>query len=358
MAAVDVRRMVGERLGMEMERQSLRPENVARETGLSLDVIEGYLKGLREIDFKELGPLCEALGQDVLWLVSPAWKPSKVHFRANFERRLRDEVLSAERALSLVADFLERPKRPTVSRLPDGDTDRAHLLMTLWERVAPLREAHPRVEDLYRAHRLPALPRTMELDGFLVSLDRWALVFARRGTYSGRVEFTLLHEFAHYAFHPEPEPDRRIEIGARDFYLDPVPRRALQEWVANKFAQLYLVPMTVMDEWGKAGRERATTEAARYAVEHGVSADVAANALWTLLDTGQQLWVLYEGHDTLLPLLEAAGGDLRGPFHVRGDRSHRGLPGRTGELSQAAPGGAQGRILGSALGRSHGRPFR
>ncbi len=32
---------------------------------------------------------------------------------------------------------------------------------------------------------------------------------------------------------------------------------------------------------------------------------VAANALWTVADAGQQLWVLHEGRDVLLPLLEA-----------------------------------------------------
>ncbi len=290
MAAIDIRRILGDRLRQELDRQGLSPERAASEAGLPKEVVEGYLRGERRLDFGELTPLCEALGQDLLWLASPAWKPSKVHFRGHYGRALREEVLSAERALSMVTEFIQPPSRPAVGRVDTRSRERAHLLMAVWERVRPLREKHPRVEDLYQGHRLPALPRKMALDGFLVSIGQWALVFVNRDRSPSRIEFTLLHEFAHYAFHPAPSPDDRIEIGGGDFYSDPVPEHALQEWVANKFAQLYLIPMDIVNDWAKKRLETACAEAARHVLENGISAEVAANALFDAqwLKTGRK----------------------------------------------------------------------
>ncbi len=66
---MDVRKELGLRIAFYMAKGGLNPEQLATLAGLSLPIVEGYLRGEREIAFPEVRPICEALRIHIMHLL-------------------------------------------------------------------------------------------------------------------------------------------------------------------------------------------------------------------------------------------------------------------------------------------------
>lgn len=273
-----VRAILAEKLRDEMERKGLDPSAIADGSNLSSDVIKAYLLGQRELHFAELRPICDALGTDLLWQLSAGHATSKLVYRKTGRGTLK-RAAAVESAFSLIADFLCNAKRPDVDPVPDSDTAAIVLILQIEKSIQPLREHFTFVENLYEEHRLPVLGISAgdEFDGFLAMLGKKAVVCANIERPNVRLEFTLLHEFAHFAFDAKRNIPVDTGINPSDYYQDEISPDIRHEYIANKFAQFFMVPLGVSQVWARArDPER---QAAQYAQDRGVSAEVAANAL-------------------------------------------------------------------------------
>jgi len=277
MAKADHRQELGRRLQEEMARKGLSETAVADEARVSEPIVKDYLAGKRNISFSELVPICDALGADAMQLLAPKFQKTNLNYR-NTSSAARQFASRVENAFLLVRDWLPVPRRPSC-HAPGLDEGYSAMLLTEVRRaVMPLREKYQSVEALYEAHDLPVLPLDggdEGFDAFFLHQGKHCLVCVNLDKPNARIEFSLLHEFAHFVFDAErPVPlDEDLIVGS-DYYRNSVPVHARQEYIANKFAQLWLVPF---DEAERLSRSDA--DAVQYILDHRVSPDVVANAI-------------------------------------------------------------------------------
>lgn len=278
----DIRIKLAERLKGEMERKGFETTLLAERSQLPGKVVSEYLGGVREPRFEELNLLCRALGSDLLWLLSAGYKPSKLIYR-KVGRQAMERASAIENSFSLVSEAVPKSARPAVQPVPESERDALMILLELNQRVSSLRERCPTVEALYRTHRLPVLGLSAgdEFDGFLMGLGKKSLVCVNTDRPNVRLEFSLLHEFAHFAFDVDRDLPVDVLITPADFYRNSVSADVRPEYIANKFAQQFLVPMDTASDWLKAGSPEEA--AAKFVQSGGVSPETAANALYDVL---------------------------------------------------------------------------
>jgi len=273
------RHVLAGRLQKEMARKDLSPELVAEGAALAIEVVRGYLGGTRPIRFEELTPLCRAMAADAMWLISSVYRKPSLNYR-NTSSESRRQGARVENAFLLIQRDLPAAVRPrcTAPRLDDGAANA--LLAETNAAVGCLRSNHPTVEDLYDAHHLPVLALHAGEDGFDAFLlnngDRF-LACINQDKPTARLEVSLLHEFAHFAFDVGVDiPMDEQPILPAEYYRDDIPKHARREYVATKFAQLWLVPYAEAERIARPNEP----DAGHYVQERRVSPDVVANAIW------------------------------------------------------------------------------
>lgn len=239
---MDVRAEVAKRLKQEMARKGATQDALSRATGLSGAVVNGYLTAKREISFTELSPLCDALSLRLMRLLAPNFGNPCLQYR-NTAGRNKAKISEIENAFLLLSDLLPKPKRFAAPDLNDGDGDVGMLLSEVKAAAEELRGRHPTVEALYRAVGLPILPVAAgdeAFDACIMRVRDRSVVCVNADRPTARIHFSLLHEMAHYLWHR----DREIPIDERmpERFQEAVTREERPEYVANKFAQLFLVP--------------------------------------------------------------------------------------------------------------------
>lgn len=278
----DIRHKIADSLRAEMERKELAEHDLAELAHLSAGIVSEYLRGEREPQFGELNPLCRVLGTDLLWLLSAGFKPSKLVYR-KIGRQARERASVIENAFILVFESIPKAIHPLIDNVPEADQDALMVLLELDKQVTALRGEHPTVEALYKAHRLPVLGVAAEddFDGFLLTIGKKSLVCVNTNRPNVRLENTLLHEFAHFAFDSDRDLPVDVEFVPADFYKQRIPNEVRTEYIATKFAQLFLAPLDAARKWAEAVEPEVL--AAEYVQAHGVSPDVVANALYDAL---------------------------------------------------------------------------
>lgn len=249
MDADAVKQTIASRLKAELARKGLTATTLASDSGIDQSSVDAYLRARREISFAELGPLCETLGMRLMNLLSPSFHAPRLQYRLAPPKDRR-RASGIENAFVLLADFLPTPKRvPAVNSVNEDETDIAYLLTTIRFSVEALRARFPTVEALYEAAGLPLLPVSAGSDGFdafLLSIGKQAVVCVNRDKPPARIHFSILHEMAHYLFHRDR--DIPLDILGEDYYADNIRPEVIPEYVANKFAQQYLIPFDLAEE--------------------------------------------------------------------------------------------------------------
>lgn len=185
-----------------------------------------------------------------------------------------------ENVFTLLSDITATPSRTNLPIQVKEESDALTLLMEIRKCADALRSAYPTVESLYQAHRLQVLgvDARDEFDGFLLSLGKKRLVCVNTDRPDIRIEFTLLHEFAHFAFDEGKILPVDIAINPVEFFKQKISHEIRPEYIANKFAQCFLVPIDLALSW--AGSRDPIRQAAVFVSEHGISPDVAAFSLY------------------------------------------------------------------------------
>jgi Zn-dependent peptidase ImmA (M78 family) len=246
-----VRDHIAERLGYETKRKGLSADALAERAHLPEDVIHAYLGGKREIDFAELRPLCAALALAPMRLLAKRFDESRLAFR-----RVNASDLAAvgriEEAFLLIKDHLPKPIQPRIQAPDITQEDPPYLIGTLVPAVNELRVGHPRVEHLLRWLEIPVLPVSAgpnAFDACLLSCSPRFAICINRDKPLSRIHFSLLHEIAHYLFDRQNEVPLDTDIF--EFYSDRISRENRPEYIANKFAQNYLIPFEDAEEFAR-----------------------------------------------------------------------------------------------------------
>nr|VFK15018.1 MAG: protein of unknown function (DUF955) [Candidatus Kentron sp. LFY] len=276
-----IRERVAERLRSEAVRKQIRPESLPGNAEVSEQIAAGYLDGSRELRWDEFRRICRALDTDPLWLLSPAYQAPRLIYR-NAAPPTRRRAAHIENAFLVIGEELPKARRPRLF-LPNGPDDPGELLTLLDPMVSDLRDRHGDTIELYRDHRLPVLGVWEEnaFDAFLMASGSSHLVCVNLNTPDARMEFSLLHEFSHFAFDADRDLPIDVRLTGSDLYGDRINEKARPEYIANKFAQLWLVPWEAAQKMAMKWPNCAPC--AHYIREHRVSPDVVANALYDVL---------------------------------------------------------------------------
>ncbi len=278
---MELRTVVAGRLQREMQRKGFTPERLAQAAHIPRPVVEGYLGGNRELQFSELRPLCDVLMLRLMRLLSTNFANAQLQYRQTGGRN-RERAAAIENAFLAVTDWLPTPRRlPTVS-LDADENDIAWLLAAVQRVVDPLLHQYQTVEALYHAAALPVLPiraGNESFDAFLMRAEGKSLVCINIDKPTVRIHFSLLHEMAHYLFHAKT--DLPIDVLPKLLYDNTVNAEVRPEYIANKFAQFFLVPFE--DAKGMALRWPRFDLPRDYLIQHRTSPEVVANAIYDLL---------------------------------------------------------------------------
>nr|VFJ51625.1 MAG: protein of unknown function (DUF955) [Candidatus Kentron sp. FW] len=275
-----IRARVAERLSSESTRKHIERESIVRDSGLSEDVVTGYLTGTLELCWDEFRRICQALEADPIRLLLPDYKTSRLAYR-NATSSARREAARIENAFLMVRETLPKATRPRLF-LPAGIEDPGELLTHLIPIVTDLRERHGDTTSLYEDHKLPVLGvQEGNFDAFLMACKPSYLVCVNLGGPDARIEFSLLHEFCHFIFDADREVPIDIRVTGTDLYGNRISEEARPEYIANKFAQLWLIPYESAQKMAKAWPN--VGACADYVREHRISPDVVINALYDVL---------------------------------------------------------------------------
>jgi Zn-dependent peptidase ImmA (M78 family) len=275
-----IREVVASRLNQEIIRKGFTSDMLVHETHLTKDVIQAYLDGNRELQFSELGPICDALVLQPMRLLSADFAVSKLQYRSAGQRD-KKTAGQIENAFLTSLDFLPAPRKLATS-IDDKYNDPPMLVVQIQHSLVDLTKKYPTVETLYRAAALPILPVNAgddAFDAFLMRSGKKVVVCVNLNKPNVRIHFSLLHEMAHYLFHGNV--DVPIDFLPRELYDNHITDDAKPEYIANKFAQFFLVPFADAEKF--ATRLNSLDGLDEYLSAHRTSPQVLANAIYDIL---------------------------------------------------------------------------
>jgi Zn-dependent peptidase ImmA (M78 family) len=323
---MNIRSELSVRLQSEIKRKCTNSARISNQANQSIEVVEGYLKGNREIQFDELRPICESLKIGLMWLLSPNYKQSHLIFRALADQDLA-KVSRIENAFLVIGSILPQVKKFAAPKLNISENDPAMLQAEINGALSDLREKHPKVEDLYIAtglHILPLSTGENGFDAFIMNSGKSSVVCVNRDKPPARIHFSLLHELAHFLWHREQ--DVPVDMSIIESYGN-IAEGNIPEYVANKFAQQFIFPLKEMESLASSWKnipnvtdliaERRTTpdvlafaihDYLKFSPKH-VQFEQIRDALKVQAGTG---W----GRDsTVLDFIEQRGNELKNILH-------------------------------------------
>lgn len=246
---MNIRSELSVRLQSEIKRKCANPARIANQANQSIEVVEGYLKGNREIQFNELRPICDSLKIGLMWLLSPNYKKSHLIFRALADQDLA-KVSRIENTFLVIGSILPQLKKFSAPKLNISENDPAMLQAEINGVLSDLREKYPNVEDLYIATGLPILPVSAGengFDAFIMNSGKFSVVCVNRDKAPARIHFSLLHEMAHFLLHKEQDVPVDMAIFESYRKQDIISEANIPEYVANKFAQQFIFSLKEME---------------------------------------------------------------------------------------------------------------
>ncbi len=276
---MNIRSELSVRLQSEIKRKCANPARIANQANQSIEVVEGYLKGNREIQFDELRPICESLKIGLMWLLSPNYKKSHLIFRALADQDLA-KVSRIENTFLVIGSILPQAKKFPAPKLNVSENDPAMLQAEINGALSDLREKYPKVEDLYIATGLPILAVSAGengFDAFIMNFGKLSVVCVNRDKPPARIHFSLLHEMAHFLWHKEQDVPVDMAIFENYGKQDIISEGNIPEYVANKFAQQYI--FSLKETESLARNWRAIPNVADLIIDHRTTPDVLAFAI-------------------------------------------------------------------------------
>lgn len=305
----EIRSHVANRLRRESERRGFSVAQIASASGYSEETISAYLRGDKEIDFRETQAICTALAINPVRLFLRDYPETRIRFRGA-TTAARQAAATIEEAFLTVRHLLPRAVVPSVSRPDDGHEDIGWLIGTLVPCISEIRKQYPSAEGFFAACQIPVIPvrANDQFDAFLLSSGDRVAICVNRDKPSARVHFSLLHEMAHALYHRDTEIP--IDVLENNLYLERISRDSIPEFIAYKFAQFFMLPF---DEVRRlvARWPNLDVDQARQMVSSGrASLDVLTNALFDVLRLGSRPVLYAAVRDRVRVVLGSSSQDL------------------------------------------------
>lgn len=280
---MDIRKTIASRLKEEIPRHGFQIKGLAEAAKLTPSIVNDYLNGKRALKFNELGSICTAMGLNLFSFISKNYQTPSLQFRDNGLNESKQNTQAVENAFQVIKGLLPVPEQTNLSRdnLPNDRVIIAAFADTAAQNVK--KQYGDTVEVIYDRLNIPVIP--VYLDGFealfLESGEKCAVCVNRKASAVSRLHFSLLHELSHYFF------DRGSHVVVdtdRNMYARNIAKGMEREFFATKFAQFFLVPLSVVLrmalDWPKFDKN----------IMQGVvasgrcSIDVLANALFDAIE--------------------------------------------------------------------------
>jgi Zn-dependent peptidase ImmA (M78 family) len=283
----DIDRQVASRLREEAQRKGLNADTLAQEADLPPDVVQAYFSAKRTIDFGELRPLCKALSISLVNLARSDFPRANLSYR-DMGARNRHLAGEIEYGFLLLKEFIQPPELPSISFHRHAPQENAYrnLIGDVATLVEQFRIHYPRVEDFIENTGLPILPihaADSDFDAFLLSHKVHCVVCLNMEKPTGRIHFSLLHEIAHVLLHRDQNLPAAEKVAEEvtlpsELYSTWIPDHARPEFVANKFAQFYLLPIETVSRFNSRTLDSDNT--IDLLKKHRTSREVLWNALY------------------------------------------------------------------------------
>lgn len=324
---MNIRSELSARLNSEIKRKCITAQRISDKAKLPKEVIEGYLKADREIQFDELRPICESLKIGLMWLLSPNYKPSHLTFRALADQDLT-KVSRIENAFLIIGDVLPQIKKFTIPKLNTSEKDPAMLQAEINKAASDLRETYPTVESLYEAIGLPILPVSAGnngFDAFIMDSGKSSVVCVNKDKPSARIHFSLLHEMAHFLWHRGQ--DVPVDVSIEGYFNNNlIAENQIPEYVANKFAQQFIFSLkeieSIAPKWKNfnaaelIAERRATVDVLAFAIHDYLIFTPRPVQFVQIRDTLKtNISTSYKQDRTLLDFIENHGNGLKNTLY-------------------------------------------
>jgi hypothetical protein len=225
-----------------MMRHGLNAKRPIQGLDLAPNIIQSYIKGERQPDLNEIRALCTALDINMVRLISSGYCRSNLMFRQAKPKQRRFARL-VEEAFLAIREYL--PPVTTPPGLPVWNPGPTRDFFELIIAVGNYLEGFPykKLEDFLKAANISLIgitpPNDVDFDAFLISADTHCAICLNATKPSVRLHFSILHELAHFLF------DRKTGVEIDQFptnlYDDEIDFKTQPEFIANKFAQFYLI---------------------------------------------------------------------------------------------------------------------
>ncbi len=282
-----LRKYLSKMINEYMERKNIAPEKLQKETGLSIHIIQGYMDSTKEIKIPELQKICVALGANLLSWLEPKSPNPTMEYRGG---RSDGRINKVEDTLCFITElYQEKPNNQFNTNIKSNE-----YVLVLSEIQSIIRKIRSEeiysTVDLYRAIKIPIVMIPMESDSdfdaclfknngkCLVCINK--TLFTKRNT--KRITFSLLHEAGHFIFNHngiiEAMPTGNFNL--KNLYSGSISSDKIEELIANKFAQYFLISWDEALELSKELKAPCLSEEMLSSIsKKGASLQVCANSI-------------------------------------------------------------------------------
>lgn len=285
---MDIRELVATRLAGEFARRNISAADVAAACNIDESKISTYISGPVDINIHELKCICDSINFNFFLLISPSYSPSPVHYR-NISTEAKSLAIKIENSFQIIKDFFPASPAPNIAAPEIISNRRNDLIATIPSLIQRVNAAYNNstIEWMYDLLNIVVIPinSNFQFDAFFLSSDDKCAVCVKRNQPPCRIRFSLLHEFYHYLFDRNSSIDVDIDLfqGAA-FYTDVINDNCVNEFLATKFAQYFLIPFDNASRWSTSWPNDTYYEEIQSTVlSNKTSREVLVNALYDLL---------------------------------------------------------------------------
>lgn len=274
---------IARRLTWEMSRRNIEPQCLADSSGLSLSVINEYRNAARPLVYSELSSICDALGVNSYRFVSNNYINTRLLYRGA-SRDLSNSIYKIEDVFLKIEEFLPDCTLRVVGRPNPPTQSYEDIYASVFALVRSFKEIHgDDIISLLRDNSINIffIDSGHNFDAFYIrGRNKNAFCINKRKP-ATRICFSLLHEIGHYVL--DTNSDLPFDTLSTNLFSDEIADDVVDEFAANKFAQLFLVDNDVANRFfAQLNRQETIQRIQEYVSERRISRDVIINALYDI----------------------------------------------------------------------------
>lgn len=274
---------IARRLTWEMSRRNIEPQNLADSSRLSLSVINEYRNAARPLVYSELSSICDALGVNAYRFISNNYINTKLLYRGA-SRDLSNSIYKIEDVFLKIEEFLPDCTLRVVGRPNPPTQTYEDIYASVFALVRSFKEIHgDDIISLLRDNSINIffIDSEYNFDAFYIRGRSKSAFCINKRKPATRICFSLLHEIGHYVL--DTNTDLPFDALSANLFSDEIAPEVFDEFIANKFAQLFLVDNDVASRFFvQLNRQETIQRINEYISQRRISRDVITNALYDI----------------------------------------------------------------------------